>query len=138
MRIAPLIAASVLVAGCSQSVGGGAERSTPSLTVPPGTTHAAPSTPTSPTPRRPPRPGAPIGDVSAWVEAGAPADPSRYHFATRGGETTDLGEDVAFVTPSGKTNCMTDMKYNEGALACLVNLKNPPPRPEDAYGEWKG
>src|SRR5262249_15465937 len=76
-------------------------------------------------------------DVSAWAEAGAPADPSRYHSATRGGETTDLGEDVAFVTPSGKTNCMTDTK-DEGALACLVDLKNPPPRPEDAYGEWKG
>jgi len=33
---------------------------------------------------------------------------------------------------------MTDTKYSAGALACLVDLKNPPPRPEDAYGEWKG
>jgi hypothetical protein len=33
---------------------------------------------------------------------------------------------------------MTDSKYSAGALACLVDLKNPPPRPEDAYGEWKG
>ena len=140
MRIAGLIAASVLVAGCSQSVGGDAERSTPSLTVPPSTTRAAPSTtsPASTTPARPPGPGAPIGDVIAWVEAGAPADPARYHSATRDGATTELGEDVAFVTPSGKTNCMTDSKYSGGALACLVDLKNPPPRPEDAYGEWKG
>ena len=140
MRIAGLIAASVLVAGCSQSVGGDAERSTPSLTVPPSTTRAAPSTtsPRSTTPARPPGPGAPIGDVTAWVEAGVPADPARYHSATRDGATTDLGEDVAFVTPSGKTNCMTDTKYSAGALACLVDLKNPPPRPEDAYGEWKG
>ena len=40
MRIAVLIAASVLVAGCSQSVGGDAERPTPSLTAPPSTTRA--------------------------------------------------------------------------------------------------
>ena len=33
---------------------------------------------------------------------------------------------------------MTDSKSSAGALACLVDLKNPPPRPEDAYGEWKG
>jgi hypothetical protein len=137
MRIAAMIAASVLVAGCSQSVGG--ERSTPSLTVPPSTTRAAPSTsPTSTAPARPPGAGAAIADVVAWVEAGARADPGRYHSATRDGETTDLGDDVAFVTPSGKTDCMTDTKSSEGALACLVDLKNPPPRPKDAYGEWKG
>jgi hypothetical protein len=140
MRIAGLIAASVLVAGCSQSVGGDAERSAPSLTVPPSTTRAAPSktAPTPTAPARPPGPGAPIGAVVAWVEAGAPADPAEYHSATRDGATTDLGEDVAFITPSGKTNCMTDTKYSGGALACLVDLENPPPRPEDAYGEWKG
>ena len=33
---------------------------------------------------------------------------------------------------------MTDSKYSGGALACLVDLTNPPPRPEDVYGEWKG
>jgi hypothetical protein len=144
MRIAGLIAASVLVAGCSSSVGGGAGRSTPSLTVPPSTTHAAPSAtrpssiPASTAPARPPGQGAPIGAVIAWVEAGAPADPGRYHSATSDGATTDLGADVAFVTPSGGSNCMTDSKNSAGALACLVDLKNPPPRPEDAYGEWKG
>jgi hypothetical protein len=140
MRIAGLIAASVLVAGCSHSVGGGAERSTPSLTVPPSTTRATRTTPspTSTTPARAPGQGAPIADVIAWVEAGAPADPGPYHSATRDGATTDLGEDVALVTPSGTSNCMTDTKYSAGALACLVNLKNPPPRPDDAYGEWKG
>jgi hypothetical protein len=77
-------------------------------------------------------------DVIAWVEAGQAADPTPYHSATRDGATTDLGDDVAFVTPSGKTNCMTDSKYSAGALACLVDLTNPPPRPEDAYGQWKG
>jgi hypothetical protein len=137
MRIAALIAASVLVAGCSHSVGGEAERATPSLTVPPSTTRAAPTT-TSPTPAKAPAPGAPMSDVIAWVEAGAPADPAQFHSASRGGETTDLGADVAFVAPSGKTNCMTDSAHSAGALACLVDLKDPPPRPDDAYGEWKG
>ena len=33
---------------------------------------------------------------------------------------------------------MTDSKSSAGALACLVDLKDPPPRPDDAYGEWKG
>src|SRR3977135_4079777 len=154
MRIAGLIAASVLVAVCSHSVGGDAQRTAPSLTVSPSTTRAAPSTtsPTSMTPARPPGEGAPIGEVVAWVEAGkpadpgcagggaaaTPADPGSYHSATRAGDTTQLGEDVAFVTPSGKANCMTDSKYSAGALACLVDLTNPPPRPDDAYGEWKG
>jgi len=107
------------------------------LTVSPSTTRAAPSTssPTSTTPARPPGEGAPIGDVVAWVEAGKPADPGSYHSATRGEDTSQLGDDVAFVTPSGKANCMTDSKYSEGALACLVDLTNPPPRPDDAYGE---
>ena len=77
-------------------------------------------------------------DVIAWVEAGKAADAAQFHSATRGGDTTDLGDDVAFVTPSGKSNCMTDTPNGEGALACLVDLTNPPPRPDDAYGEWKG
>ena len=48
-----------------------------------------------------------------------------------------LGDEVAFTTPSGKSNCMTDAAA-DGALACLVALSSPPPRPADAYGEWKG
>lgn len=79
-----------------------------------------------------------MADVIAWIEAGQTADSADFHVATRDGETTQLGEDVAFTTPSGKTNCMTDSKYSAGALACLVDLIDPPPRPEDAYGEWKG
>jgi hypothetical protein len=139
MRIAGLIAASVLVAGCSNGVGGDAKRSEPSLTVPPSTSRsAAPTTPTSTVPKQPPGQGAPVGAVIAWIEAGTAADPGGYHTATRAGDTTQLGEDVAFTTPSGKANCMTDSKYSEGALACLVDLANPPPRPDDAYGEWKG
>jgi hypothetical protein len=150
MRIACLIAASVLVAGCSQSVGGNAQLSAPSLTSPskpssatapsgsPSTSHAAPPpTSTSPAPTAPPAAGAPMMAVIAWIEAGAPADPGRYHSANRDGGSTDLGQDVAFVTPSNTTNCMTDSQNSGGALACLVKLTNPPPRPDDVYGEWK-
>jgi hypothetical protein len=138
MRIAVMIAASVLVAGCSQPVGGEAERSEPTLR--PNTTRSTPpvTTTTSTAPARPPAIGAPIGDVIAWVEAGTPADAAHYHSATRDGETTQLGDDVAFTTPSGRSNCMTDSRYAGGALACLVELTNPPPRPADVYGEWKG
>jgi len=137
MRIAGLIAASVLVAGCSSAVDGDAKKS--ELTVPPSATRSSPAA-TSPTsiPKQPPGPGAPVAQVIAWIEAASPADAGTYHVATRDGATTQLDEDVAFTTPSGKANCMTDSKYSEGALACLVDLVNPPPRPDDAYGEWKG
>jgi hypothetical protein len=49
-----------------------------------------------------------------------------------------LGDDVAFTTPSGKSNCMTDSKNFGGALACLVDLTIPPLQPSDVYGQWKG
>ncbi len=141
MRIAGLVAILLLVAGCSQSTDGEAQRITP---IPPNTatSSGAPGTTTSTTttkkpPTEPPEPGAPIADVIAWIEAGTTADSANYHVATRNGDTTDLGDGVAFSTPSGKTNCMTNTMAG-GALACLVDLVNPPPRPEDAYGEWKG
>ena len=51
--------------------------------------------------------------------------------------TTDLGDDIAFTTPAG-TTCMTDAKHGSPALACLVEFTNPPPRPQDIYGQWKG
>jgi hypothetical protein len=79
-----------------------------------------------------------VADVIAWIDAGEPVDAEQYRQATREGEVTQLGEDIAFTTPSGKTTCMTDSKYSDGALACLVDLVNPPRRPEDAVGEWKG
>ena len=133
MRIAVLIAASVLVSGCSQSVGGDAQ-SAPSSTT--RSTPPATST-TSAVPAAVPAPGAPIADVIRWIEAGTRADPGAYHSATREGATTQLGDDIAFTTPSGKTNCMTDSRFG-GALACLVDLANPPPQPADVYGQWKG
>jgi hypothetical protein len=84
-----------------------------------------------------PAAGVPIADVIAWVESGAPADPNAYHIALRSGVTVDLNDDVAFTTPAG-TTCMTDAKHSAPALACLLELKNPPPRPADTYGQWKG
>jgi hypothetical protein len=136
MRRAVLIAVAMLVAACSHSTGGNAERIEP---VPSKSAAPSPSRPTTtpPKPAQPPQPGAPIADVIAWIEAGNPADAAGFHVATRDGATTQLGEDVAFTTPSGKTNCMTDAN-SDGALACLVALTDPPPRPQDAYGEWKG
>lgn len=137
--MAGLIAVSVLLAGCSTSTGGQAERIEP---IPPNPSASSPSrtspTPSTTKPATPPAPGAPVGDVIAWIEAGNPADAAQFHVATRDGKTTDLGEDVAFTTPSGKTMCMTDSQHSDGALACLVDLTDPPPRPADAYGEWKG
>lgn len=120
-------------------MGGDAQQSEPSLTVPPSATHTKPptTTTTSPVPAKPPVDGAPVDKVIHWIEAGTPAEPGGFHTATRGGEPTDLGDDVAFTSPSGKTQCMTDHNVG-GELACLVSLTNPPPRPADVYGEWKG
>src|SRR5699024_6594917 len=136
MRIAWLIAASVLLAGCSLGVGGQTDQADPTLSVPPSTTDTSPTTTTtSPVPSEPPSVGALVADVIRWIEAGTPADAAQYHSATREGTTTDLCEDVAFTTPSGTANCMTDARF-DGALACLVDLRNPPPRPAEVYGEW--
>ena len=119
-------------------MGGDAESATSSA-APPSTTRSTPSGDftTSAVPAAVPAPGAPIADVIRWIEAGTPADPGAYHSATREGATTQLGDDIAFTTPSGKTNCMTDSRVG-GALACLVDLANPPPQPADVYGQWKG
>ena len=137
MRKVGLVAVSLLVAGCSQGDGGTAERIQPVPSTSVSTTPVRPSTPpTSTKPAQPPQPGAPIAAVVAWIEAGSPADAGAYHFAARDGQTTELGQDVAFV--SGTTNCMTDSRNADGALACLVDLADPPPQPADAYGEWKG
>jgi hypothetical protein len=139
MRIAVLIAASVLLGGCSQGIGGDVERAEPSGTAPSSTTASTTSTtPTSTTPAGPPEAGADIADVITFIESGRPADAGRYHTATRDGTTTQLGEDVAFTTPSGMSNCMTDAKNFGGALACLVDLFIPPLQPPEVYGQWKG
>ena len=140
MRIAVLIAASVLVGGCSQGVGGDAEQAVPTLSAPARTTVSTPptTTPTSTTPAKPPEAGADVAAVITFIEAGQPADGSLFHTATRDGAATQLGDDVAFTTPSGKSQCMTDSKNSGGALACLVDLTIPPLQPPDVYGQWKG
>ncbi len=139
MRIAVLIAASVLVGGCSQGIGGNAGQTAPSPPSPSGSASTPrTATTTSTTPPGAPQPGATVADVIAFVESGRPADANQFHAATRDGTTTQLGEDVAFTTPSGTSNCMTDSQHFGGALACLVDLTIPPLQPPDVYGQWKG
>ena len=147
MRIAVLLAASVLVAGCSKipAAQPGPTELTP---IAPSRTAAAPTT-TPSTPRSSATPatsspsasapaaGEPVGAAIDWVEAGPPVDDADFRVALRGGTSTPLGDDTAFTTPSG-TSCMTDGKRVAGGLACLVNLVNPPPQPPDVYGAWKG
>ena len=142
MRIALLVAVSALLAGCS----GGTDGSTDG----PGSTSATSTTssPRQPTPTstrlvKPsqaptaaPQRGASIADVIGWIEAGTPADVAGYHSMTRGADTTDLGEGVAFTTAGGVTNCVTN-RYRDGALACLVKLTDPPPRPAGVESAWK-
>ncbi|WP_193048362.1 hypothetical protein [Mycolicibacterium baixiangningiae] len=139
MRIAVMIAASVLVAGCSQAVDGQAEQPSPTLSAPSGTAQPSPSSPsaTSPPPATAPAARAPIGEVIRWIEAAPRAEPGGFHTVSRDGTSTDLGEDVAFTTPSGTAKCVTDRRA-EGALTCLVALLDPPARPSEVYGEWKG
>jgi hypothetical protein len=140
MRIAALVAVSFLVAGCSH---GGNSHTEQTQTTTQASETSQPST-TAPSGSKPPpssagpNAGAAISDVIAWIEAGHPADPGRYHTATRDGATTSLGDDIALSAQAGKVDCMTDSKHMPGALACLVTLTNPPPRPATAYGEWKG
>lgn len=130
-----MIAASLLVAGCSHATGGhseptGSTTQTSSAAGAPGNKSPGPSTA--------PAAGAAISDVIAWIEAGHRADPSRFHTATRDGAATPLGDDIALTATAGKVSCMTDAKHTGGALACLVSLTSPPPAPATAYGQWQG
>lgn len=135
MRIAAVIAASLLVAGCSHATGGHSEPT--GSTTPASTGSGAPGS-KSPGPAAAPAAGAAISDVIAWIEAGHQADPGRFHTATRDGAATALGDDIALTAMAGKVSCMTDAKHTGGALACLVSLTNPPPAPATAYGQWQG
>ncbi len=137
MRIAALVAVSLLIAGCSDTVGSGSEQS-PTSAPTSSTSAVVPSMSQQPAPSTAPAAGAAISAFIAWIEAGHPADPARYHTATRDGVTTQLGDDIAFSAQGGKVSCMTDAKHTGSALACLVQLTDPGPRPETAYGEWKG
>lgn len=149
MRIAAVLAASVLVAsvlvaGCANQSDTriGTIQLTPispsraAVTPAPGAS-PAPSTPSPAAATVAPDASAPIADVIAWVETAGPVDGADFGIALRNGVTTPLAEDVAFTTPSG-TSCMTDTRHGSTALACLVNLIDPPPQPADIYGAWKG
>jgi hypothetical protein len=107
MRVAALISASVLVAGCSHAVEGNMNRAEPALSATPSPTRSTSPTP-SVAPAHPPAAGAPIDQVIRWIEAGTLVDASAFHAATRDSVATPLGDDVAFTTPSGKTQGMTD------------------------------
>ena len=141
MRIAVLLVASALLAGCSAG-----EDSQPTKLTPISPSHTAHPTTTQTTPAtssgltgapQAPGVGTPKADAVAWVEAAAPVDAADFHVALRNGASTPLGEDVAFTTPSG-THCMTDLKRSAKNVACLVDLSDPPAQPPDVYGAWKG
>ncbi len=147
MRIALVLATSMLVAGCS-AVPAGKPGPTELTPITPsrsaGAATAPSATPRTPSSSRPssasisaPGAGDSTAAAIAWVEAGPPADGADFRVALRGGSSTPLGEDTAFTTPSG-ISCMTDTKRDAGALACLVDLVDPPPQPADVYGVWKG
>ena len=51
--------------------------------------------------------------------------------------TYDQFDDIAFVTVSGATKCMTNTNA-DGSLSCLVNLSDPPAPPGTVYGQWIG
>jgi hypothetical protein len=144
MRIPALVAVSLLVGGCSHTVGdrsGQPQTSASASSTRASASRTSPSKPAAPSAA--PAAGAPISDVIAWIEAGHPADPGHYHSASRAGISTELGTDIAFVLPAGQSDtgrpvtCMTDSKHADGTLSCLLNLNSPPPRPATAYGEWK-
>ncbi len=133
----------VLVAGCSSGDDGQAGQYKTLTPVPSKSTSVAPSHSTTtsvrpPVARTPPAADAPIAEVIAWIGAQPPIATDPFHTASRDGVQTQLGDDVAFVTPTGISKCMTDSTYHDGALACMVSLKNAPPRPEGVEGEWIG
>jgi hypothetical protein len=138
MRIAVLAAACALVAGCSTGTPAGtddaADRTSSSPSSSPSSTRT--STTASLAPTVAPAAGASVADVIRWIEAGQPADAADFRSVTRDGETTDLGDGVAFVTAGSESNCVTN-RFQDGALACLVKLTDPPPRPPGFETAWK-
>lgn len=142
MRWALVIAASALVAACS--AGNGTDIGRTPLSVPAKTTESARTTvarptTTTPTTRPPvaaaPGTGADVAEIIDWIEAGRPAAPESFGTVTRDGVSTTV-DGVAFSTDT--VNCTATAAYRDGALACLVDLDDPPPRPPDAVSVWKG
>ncbi len=125
MRIAAVMVLILLAAGCSRTTDGD-----------PRPTPDAPTATTAPVPA----PGAALGDVVAWVQAGAAVDPARYGTATtEDGVATALNGDIAFTSPSGKIRCTSAFQDGLEGLSCLVDLANPPGRPPgEEVGNWVG
>ena len=138
------LATSALVVGCSAGHDAGTTR-TP-LSVAPRTTESGAGSPspsttattaprTTPTATAAPSAGAGIADVIAWVEAGKPVAAQQFGSVSRGGVVTAV-DGVAFTTD--QVSCISTASYRDGALACLVDLDDPAPRPADAIAVWKG
>lgn len=75
--------------------------------------------------------------MTGWIEAGTPVDAGGFHVAFRDGVTTRLGDDIAFVAPSGAPYSTIQCITGAGALTCLLDLTSPPPAPAQAEGMWK-
>lgn len=140
MRTVTLIVVALLAVGCSHATVREAEQTTRTSSQPPQiSTATSVATPTTTRPTAP-GDGAAINDVIGWIEGGQAADTAGYHTATRDGEVTELGDDLAFTAGAGEARiatCMTDSSRG-GALTCLVNLTDPVPRPAEVYGDWRG
>ena len=140
MRTAVLIAAALLVAGCSPA---GNDTARPTVLTPISPSRAgdrtsqSATTTAATTATQAPGSDSSAADAIAWVQAAGPVDAAEFRVALRGGVSTSIGEDVAFTTPFG-TQCMTDVKRSASDLACLVALTDPPKAPADVYGVWKG
>ncbi|MGK2853482.1 MAG: hypothetical protein ACSLE3_05140 [Microbacteriaceae bacterium] len=144
MRLLLLVMTSALVAGCSQTLDSESStaRTPLSVTPPSGTSQAPGSTTDASNPSNPSGPpgtidaDAEIGEVISWIEAGDPAAPEDFGTVTRDGAGTTLDGGIAFTTDT--VNCISTGRYRDGALACLVDLSDPPPRPTDVFTVWKG
>ncbi|MBA0045070.1 hypothetical protein [Mycobacterium sp. NPDC050853] len=135
-----LLGAPLLVAGCSRGATVSPTTPSSSQSTSSSTTSKAPTTTTTTTPLDLPEPaaGAPYEAVAQWISKGAPVAAANFHAAiSQDGQKTDLGDNVAFKTPSGKTRCMTS-NIEPDTLSCLVNLTSPPKRPADTEGNWVG
>lgn len=136
MRWMLAAATSVLVAGCSG--GQHAETTRTPLSVPAKTSATATSTTgpgTTSTSLSAPAVGTDMSTVIGWIEAGEPVSAQDFGTVTRDGVRTAV-DGVAFTTET--VNCTSTASYAAGALACLVDLDEPPPRPPNAVSVWKG
>lgn len=140
MRLVLLAMTSVLVAGCSQTLDSESSTARTPLSVSPPSATTSPSKPPTSTsgaaPTGAPTPDAEIAEVMSWIEAGDPVAPEDFGTVTRGGAGTVLDGGIAFTTDT--VNCISTPTYRDGALACLVELTDPPPRPPDVFTVWKG